>query len=306
MHHERQKHHSHDYEELNEAFERYKGEITSSLEPMEKQLATIKRALAQLDARCEEISNQRATMEANIHDTIRRLHQTLDVRKTELISQLHQLTQAKLKSLAVQRDQIETTQAQLSSCLHFMRENLKTGNQGEALLMKSTTVRQVKELTTTFQPDILEPNTEADMIFSALADITAVIQNYGRVHHQGSPDPSKCTATGKGMEVAAVGEKSTVLLQTLSFDNQPSKEAIDSITCELVSEMTGTRVGGSVERRGQSQYEISYQPTIKGRHQLHIKVEGQHIRGSPFPVTARSPVEKLGTPILTIGGVKAP
>ena len=165
---------------------------------MEKQLATIKRALAQLDACCEEISNQQATMEANIHDTIRRLHETLDVRKTELISQLHQLTQAKLKSLAVQRDQIETTQAQLSSCLHFMRENLKTGNQREALLMKDTMVKQVKELTTTFQPDILEPNTEADMIFSASADITAVIRTMDECTKAGSPDPSKCIATGKG------------------------------------------------------------------------------------------------------------
>ena len=108
------------------------------------------------------------------------------------------------------------------------------------------------------------------------------------------------------MEVAAVGEKSTVLLQTLNLDNQPTKEAVNSIMCELVSEIAGTRARGSVERRGQSQYEISYHPTIKGRHQLHLKVEGQHIRGSPFPVTARSPVENLGTPILTIGGVKRP
>ena len=76
--------------------------------------------------------------------------------------------------------------------------------------------------------------------------------------------------------------------------------------CELASEITGTRTSCSVERRGQSQYEISYQPTIKGRHQLHIKMEGQHIRGSPFSVAVKSPVEKLGTPILTIGGVRGP
>ena len=39
-------HHSHDYEELNVAFEKYKEEIVSSLEPMEKQVTTIKKALA--------------------------------------------------------------------------------------------------------------------------------------------------------------------------------------------------------------------------------------------------------------------
>ena len=71
--------------------------------------------------------------------------------------------------------------------------------------MKSTTVRQVKELTTTFQPDMLEPNTEADMIFSALADLTAECQNYGKVYAVGPPDPSKCHATGKGVDTAVLG-----------------------------------------------------------------------------------------------------
>ena len=76
-----------------------------------------------------------------MYSTITQLHET------ELISQLHQLTQAKLKSLC--------------SYLHFMRENLKAGNPGEVLMMKNTTVRQVKELTTTFQPDMLEPITRS-------------------------------------------------------------------------------------------------------------------------------------------------
>ena len=76
---------------------------------------------------------------------------------------------------------------------------------------------------------------------------------------------------------------------------------MESLECELVSELTGTRARGSVERRGQSQYEVSYQPTIKGRHQVHIKVMGEHIIGSPHHVAVKkSPDEKLGTPIRTI------
>ncbi len=127
------KHHDHDYDPLDEALDKYKGEITSSLEPMEKQLKTIHTALAQLDTRSGEISDQRVTIEASIHDTIRRLHEILDVRKTELIGQLHQMIQRKLKDIASQRDQIETIQVQLSSCLHFVTDSLKTGSQGEGL-----------------------------------------------------------------------------------------------------------------------------------------------------------------------------
>ena len=301
------KHQDHDYALLQKAFEKYKEEITSSLEPMEKQVTIIKKALEQVNTRCGEISDQRAAIEDNIHVTFRQLREVLKVRETELITLLHKMTQAKLKSLAAKSDEIETTLAQLSSCLHFMGESLKTGNENDVLMMKMNTVQQVKELTTLFQPDMLKPNTEADMVFSILADMTAMCQNYGQVlSESGVPDPSHCHITGNGLEVAAVGMKSTAILQAINFGGKPCEEPIKSLECVLVSEIRGTRASCSVERRGQGQYKFSYQPTIKGRHQLHIKMEGQHIRGSPFSVAVKSPIEKLGTPIRTIGGVGGP
>ncbi len=300
------KHFGHDYDPLNEAFDKYKGVITPSLEPMEKQLKTIHTALAQLDTHSGEISNQRVTIEASIHDTIRRLHEILDARKTELIGQLHRMIQRKLKDIASQRDQMETIQAQLNSCLHFVTDSLKTSSQGEVLKMKTTIVNQVKELTTPFQPHLFKPNTEADITFSTSLDVTVQCQQYGKISSPGSPDPSQSHATGKGLEVAVVGEKSSVILQAVNYNGAPREEPIHLMQCELVSEITRTTVTGSLQRRGQSQYEISYQPTIKGRNQLHIKVEDQHIRGSPFLVAVKLPIEKLGTLILTIGGVEGP
>ena len=300
------KHHDHDHALLKVAFEKYKNEILSSLEPMEKQVVLIEKALAELNTRCGEISNQRAAIEDNVHVTFRRLREALTVRETQLIGQLHKMTQAKLKGLAAQRDQIETTLARLNSCLHFMKESLRTGNESDMLMMKANTVQQVKELTTPFQQHMLKPNTEADMIFSALADMTAMCQDYGQVISQRSLDPSNCQVTGKGVEAATVMETSTVLLQAVNYGGKSYEKPIMSLECELQSEITGTRASCSVERRGQSQYGISYQPTIKGRHQFHIKVEGQHVRGSPFSVAVTLPIEKLGTPILTIGGMEGP
>ena len=300
------KHHDHSYEELGQAFRKYKEEITSSLEPMEKQVMIMKKALVQLDAHYGKISDQREATADKIHVTFRRLQEVLDVKETELIGQLDQVTQGKLKGLAVQRDQIETTLAQLCSCLHFMRESLRTGSEGDVLKMKTNTVRQVKELTTPFPPDILEPSTDADIVFSASADMIAACQTYGQVFAPGLPDPSKCHVAGKVAEVAVVEEKCTAILQAINFGGELCKESIKSLVCNYVSEITGIGASCSVERSGQSQYGISYQPTIKGRHQLHIKVQGQHIRGSAFSVAVKSPVEKLGTPILAIGGVKKP
>ena len=292
------KHHSHDYEELDQAFEKYKKEITSSIELMEKQVEIIKKALALIEQRCGEISDQREAIENNVHITFRRLREVLTVRETELIGQLHKITQGKLKGLAAQSNQIGTTLAQLSRCLHFMGKSIKLGNKSDVLMMKANTVHQVRELTTPFQPDTLKPSTEADMVFSALSDLTAACKNYGQIFPSGSPDPSKCNATVKSIY--------TAILHAVSYEGKPFDKPIKSLECELVSEITGTRMNCIVERRGQSQYEINYQPTIKGRHQLHIKVEGQHIRGSPSSVAVKSRVEKLGTLIQILGGVHRP
>ena len=301
------KHHDHDCSPLKKAFEKYKEEMASFVEPLEKQVMTIKKALAQLDRRHEEISDQQAVIEDNIHVTFRRLREVLNVRETEIISQLHQTTQWKLKDLAAQSDQIETILVQLNSCLHFIGESLKTGNEQDVLMMKTNTVNQAKELTTPFQPDFLKPDTEADMVFFTSADMTASCQNYGKILiPRGPPDPSKCHVTYKGVMVAAVGEASTAILHAVNSAEEPCEKTIRSLECELVSEITGTRESCTVERRGVNQYEISYQPTIKGRHQLHIKVEGQHIRGSLFSIAVKSPVEKLNTPILTIDNLKYP
>ena len=301
-------HQTHYYEKLNQAFEKYTAEITLFLGPLEQQVTVVTKVLAQLDARCGEISDQRTATAVNIHTTFRRLRKVLDVRETELIGQLDLETQVKLKGLAAQRDQIETTLAQLHSCLHFVRESLRTGNEGDVLMMKTNTLAQVKELTTPFQSDILEPNAKADVRFLASADMLAVCRNYGQVFSPGSPDSSRCHITSKGAEFTVqVGERSTAILQAINFEGKPCEEPfMKSLECEIVSEIAGTTTSCSVEGRGQGQYKISYQPTVKGKHQLHIKVQGQHIKGSPFRVAVKSPVEKLGTTIRTIGGVEKP
>ena len=281
------KHHDHEYEELDKAFQKYKKEISSSLKPMENQVAIIKNALARFDTRHEEISGQQASIKDGIHITFRQLREVLNSRETELIIQVDQMAQDKLKGLAAQRDQIETTLAQLSSCLHFMTESLRSGNEGDVLMMKSNTMRQVDVLLTPFQA---EPNTEANLAFSASADLIAFCQHFGQVVSPGLPDPSQCYATGSGIEVAISRETSTTILQTINFEGEPCKEPIKSLRCDLASEIADIRASCSVERSGQSQYKISYQPTIKGRHQLHIKAEGQHIRGSPFIVGSKSAI----------------
>ena len=172
-------------------------------------------------------------------------------------------------------------------------------------MIKKNIVKQVKELTAPFQLKTLKPNTEVDMKFFSSSDVTMACCSYGKVYAVGDTDPSQCQATGKGLETAVIWEKSTAILQ-IDFSSKPCSCPIKSLECELVSEITGSKVMGNIKRIGHNKYEIGYEPTVKGKHQFHVKVNGQHMKRSPFSVAVKLPVEKLGHPILTIDRVDKP
>ena len=276
-------HHDHSYSHLSDAFERYREEATSSLEPLGEQVKTLKNALALFDLRSTEVSDQQTITTYDIHITFEQVQKILDTRKAKLISELDKMTNDKLKHLAVERDQVETRLVEVKSCRRFLKESLLAGNEDVALMMKTDTVHRAKELTTPFESSLLEPKTKADTRFAASADMTELSHNYGHVYTftPSLPDPSRCHAKGRGIEAATVGEKSTATVQVLDFQAKPCQVPFRSLECKVVSEITGSCVSCGVERGRHGRCEISYQPTIHGRHQLHIRVEGQHIKGSP-------------------------
>ncbi len=119
------------------------------------------------------------------------------------------------------------------------------------------------------------------------------------------PDPSQCYITSDNIKVV-IGERSTVILHVMNFEGAPCTGKVVLLECELVSAILGTRLKCLVKRIEQSKYEVILWATSKGRHSLFIKAESQHIRGSPFSVTVRSPVLKFGPPMLTIKDVEGP
>ena len=98
-------------------------------------------------------------METDIHKQINCLHKTLGQRRTELVGQLHQHTQQKLKGLAAQRDQCELIQTQFSSCVDYVEGSLKLAV-WERYWQWNPCIEQI---TSEFKPNTLAPQQEADI-----------------------------------------------------------------------------------------------------------------------------------------------
>ena len=178
-----QLHHGHKHEVVSDTFQKHKEQISASLKPIKQHLEAANKALGELDTQCQQITDQRKALKENIQKTIQQLQEALEVRKTELIGQLDQITQKKLKTLATQRDQIELVQSQLKSCLNFVKESLRTGNPGEILAMKKPVVKQVEILTVEFKAEVLVPQERADIKFSASTpEFTQTCKQFGYIN----------------------------------------------------------------------------------------------------------------------------
>ena len=115
----------------------------------------------------------------------------------------------------------------------------------------------------------------------------ATCQNY-----ESYPPRTMTTTTGSGLH-----SKDINLASLVEYDN---------LSCELLSVITKKKTTCSVRKTGQYLYEISYQPNTRGQHQLIVKVDGEHVAGSPFTVVIRAPIETLGKPMVVLRSLQRP
>ena len=271
-----------------------------SLKPVEEQIGTFERAVESVDARCAAVVEQKTAVVAEIRTAIAYLRQALEARETELVGVAEQTAQQKLKTLAAQRDGFELQLGQLRSCQGFVEESRRTCSQAEILRMKSPLVKQVNDLTGSFKPETLALAEQADMKFAhSLPELVMTYQQFGKVYL----GPEKCRASDEGIKVATRGQTAAFSVETLDREGGAYVRPIDSLRCELVASDGSSRVRGTVKRRKQNIYDISYQPQVTGEHQVHILIEEHPILNSPFTVTV---LPSFTAPANIIGDLNGP
>ena len=264
--------------------------ISSNVDSDKQQSRTTsEEAMQSLDTARDQIVVEQVAIRAEIESNITTLHETLEVRKTELIGHLEQITQQKLNILSDQRDDIELIQTQLNSFIEFVSDSLKTGCGRQILTMKKPVMEQAKELCAEHE---FSPQVQADMALTASSELLLACQQFGKVCIS-QVHPEKCCATGKALEVATVGEQSTATVYVVDNTQGSQCYSPSLLSCELVKSSDDEKMKCNVIPSKANQFEVNYRPTHRGRHQLHIKVADQHIRGSPFTIVVNIPIKAI-------------
>ena len=295
-------HREHQYDLVTESFSRHEKELSNSLQPLVKQLTSLNRAIESLDTRCAEVNEQKTAVVDKVRSIMAEIREALEVRERELVDRAEQTAGEKLRVLAAQRSELQLQASKHGKCRDFFEEMRQTCSQGEFLRMKSPLIKQIGQLTESFEPESLRLSEQADMKFNCnLDELIGTCQQFGEVYCQ-PVCPGKCRASGEGVRVAMRGQTASVSVEALDREGEACLAPVNSLTCELVSSDGRSQVSGTTEGNNDNYY-ITYVPQVVGRHQLHISIENCPISNSPFTVNV---LPDFAAPSRIIGDLNRP
>lgn len=140
------KHPSHKCSQIPDVFPKHKAEIEAKLTPLNNELVSVSKLVAQLESHITAVSNKEELIESAIQNLTGMIEEALQTRRKELREELHDMTLNTLGVLASRKQHLVAVQAQLSSCLGFIKEGLRSCSQEKLVLMKNTLLKQVEIL----------------------------------------------------------------------------------------------------------------------------------------------------------------
>ena len=152
---------------------------------------------------------------------------------------------------------------------------------GEVLRMKKQVLKRIDEITTEFDLHALQPKTEADIELVTDEQAHKACQEFGEV----DCDPVSADnsyATGDSTKFTMQDMRSTVEVCPMTKKKEKSGQ-IFHLKAELIHLKSGASMKCEVKQEN-GRHTIICQPVNRGRHSLHIRVNGRHIQGSPYPI----------------------
>ncbi|XP_078575343.1 tripartite motif-containing protein 2-like [Branchiostoma floridae x Branchiostoma japonicum] len=263
--------------------------LQALLQDIDPRLKEIQASIKEFD---RKISNLAPSKEAATDQAKAYFHQLivlLQKREREILSQIDERCQADGKVLQTKKEAIEFELAGLTSAQTFCQQAVEHGSDVHILEVGNQVQTRVENLLAK-QLDLESDWSEFQFVENtAVSDFKKDLQDLGGVKTK--IDVLKCEVVVKP---AVQGFECVAELTTMNQEGRPCVTKSKAVTANM-KDPSGTDVPTQLQMKSWGVWEISYIPNISGNHRLEVKVNSQHVPGSPFVVQVK------GNPVLTIG-----
>ena len=291
-------HRDHNFEFCAVAAPETKEELTKMLECLKELSESLSLTMEVVKTTKQEVETQGSSVESTIQTSFEKLFEMMKKHKQDMLEGARKLIQEKMNKLSVQENNLSLASSKVISVVDYAERFVSHSSDNEVMSMHIDIKRQINEVEEHGKADrIMEPVEEADMgvevrcaealqqLFQTQAKMTRLVL-----------DPAQCTVRGEGVKTAVVQQTSEVTLTTILSNNKISRRRV-KVLGQLKSLYDGSVIKCNVNQSGPGEYRIQYTPTVRGRHELTVLVDGQQVAGSPFPVFVSIRPTQLGKPV---------
>ncbi|XP_072240897.1 tripartite motif-containing protein 2 isoform X2 [Leuresthes tenuis] len=273
---------------LKDVVEQHKASLQGQLDAVKKRLPEIDSALQMLSEILQQLTNQKSSIEDDIHSTFDELQKTLNVRKSVLLMELEVNYGVKQKVLQSQLDTLLQGQEGINSSCNFTEQALSHGTEAEVLLVKKQMGERLVELASQELP--LQPGENDQLDFLVETEgLKKSIHNLGTIITTNAV-ASETVATGEGLRHCVVGVPTAITITTKDKDGQLCKMGNAVITAEI-SSPDGSKGDGEILDNKNGTYEYLFSAPKEGTYNLSLLLYDRHIKGSPFKIKATKSID---------------
>ena len=290
-------HRDHNFEFCMKAAATTKSNLLETVEPLKTQ-TNLSHAVEEVRTTKQELEAQRDTVANTIKTSFKELHDILDNRERELLGEADRFIQKKMDELSVQEKNLSLSSAEIQRVVDYTEQCVRYCTDNEVMSMHVEIRRRIeREIEHSKSGRSLEPVVEVDIgvevrCAEALQQLCQTQANIIQL----PIDPAKCTVTMEDSAKHEVNKTSHATLVTRLSSNKISRRHC-KVSCSLRSLYNNVITECKVGQTGAGQYSIQCTPTVRGRHELIVSVDGQQVAGSPFPVFVSIPPTQLGKPV---------
>ena len=288
---------------LEEAANEKKAEANSVIEFQREKAQQIRSKIVQVDQSCSKIQEKIANVKRSAQQFADNLMAVIEAKKGEIFNAAENYGKQSLERLGIQKSEFEQ-QAQ----------KIETGvEKAETLLERSTSavIAQLdKTLKRIFQEEVRREEEQVDCDLEGLRRFifmeSKTLLEKATTEGIGSfktflsmTEAQQSNAEGEGINEVIAGLEGQFVLTTRNAEGEQCYEARDCVTVEMRNQQgqdCATKALVQVNKDGS--YKKSYFAKETGRCHLSIKVNKEHVHGSPF-ATQVNP--RQFTPVLSFG-----
>ena len=270
-------HRDHDFEFCKIASSKTKRNLLENLNPLNIQRENLAKAIDNIQTTKQELKTQGGSVASSIQTSFKDLREILDKCEQELLGEAAGIVQQKMDNLSIQEKTFSLSKAEIQSVVDYTEQCVRHCTDNEVMSMHSEIRRRIERVIKEHSNSgrNLEPVEEVDIGVEVRCGeaLQQLCQTQANIIQQ-PIDPAKCTVTMEDSTKHEVNKTSNATLVTRHFSNKISRRHC-KVSCSLRSLYNNVITECKVGRTGAGQYSIQYTPTVRGRHELTVSVDGQ-------------------------------